>query len=207
MPILKIIRYSAWGAVVIVAFAAAAITLGWWRVDGPGRPSSGGSVSTPLADVGGPFNSTDHTGRKVSQADYLGKPTLVFFGFTHCPEVCPTTLFELTTLLGKLGADADRLNVLFVSVDPERDTPAQLALYLQSFDPRIAGLSGTQAELDAALKAYKAYARRIPTAEGYTMDHTASVYLMDAEGRFRSLIDYHEEQDSALAKVRLLLKR
>lgn len=207
MPILKIIRYGAWGAVVLVAFAAAAITLGWWRVDGPGRPSSGGSVSTPLADVGGAFTSTDHTGRKVTHADYLGKPTLVFFGFTHCPEVCPTTLFELTTLLGKLGPEADKLNVLFVTVDPERDTPAQLALYLQSFDPRIVGLSGTQAELDAALKAYKAYARRIPTAEGYTMDHTASVYLMDAEGRFRSLIDYHEEQELALAKVRLLLKR
>lgn len=207
MPILKIIRYGAWGAVVLVAFAAAAVTLGWWRVDGPGRPGSSAAVSTPLADVGGPFTSTDHTGRKVSQADYLGKPTLVFFGFTHCPEVCPTTLFELTTLLGKLGAEADKLNVLFVSVDPERDTPSQLALYLQSFDPRIVGLSGTQAEVDAALKAYKAYAKRIPTQDGYTMDHTASVYLMDAEGRFRSLIDYHEEQDSALAKVKLLLKR
>jgi protein SCO1/2 len=207
MSILKIIRYGAWAAVVLVAFAAAAIALGWWRVDGPGRPGDGTIVSSPMADVGGPFSLTDHTGRRVTQADYLGKPTLVFFGFTHCPEVCPTTLFELTTLLGELGAEADRLNVLFVSVDPERDTPAQLALYLQSFDPRIVGLSGTQAEVDAALKAYKAYAKRIPTAEGYTMDHTASVYLMDAEGRFRSLIDYHEEQDSALAKVRLLLKR
>lgn len=207
MPFLKIIRYSAWGAVVLVAFAAAAITLGWWRVDGPGRPGSGTAVSTPLADVGGAFTSTDHTGRKVSQADYLGKPTLVFFGFTHCPEVCPTTLFELTTLLGKLGPEADKLNILFVSVDPERDTPAQLSLYLQSFDPRIVGLSGTQEEVDAALKAYKAYAKRVPTQDGYTMDHTASVYLMDAQGRFRSLIDYHEEQDSALAKVKLLLKR
>lgn len=207
MSILKVIRYGAWAAIAVVAFIVGAITLGWWRVDGPGRPGSGAAVSTPLADVGGPFTSTDHTGRKVSQADYLGKPTLVFFGFTHCPEVCPTTLFELTTLLGKLGPEADKLNVLFVTVDPERDTPAQLALYLQSFDPRIVGLSGTQAELDAALKAYKAYAKRIPTQDGYTMDHTASVYLMDAEGRFRSLIDYHEEQESALAKVKLLLKR
>lgn len=119
----------------------------------------------------------------------------------------PDHAVRATTLLGKLGADADKLNVLFVTVDPERDTLAQLALYLQSFDPRIVGLSGTQAEVDAALKAYKAYAKRLPTADGYTMDHTASVYLMDAEGRFRSLIDYHEEQDSALAKVRLLLKR
>ena len=207
MPILKIIRYGAWAAVILVAFVAGAVTLGWWRVDGPGQPSGGTVVSSPMADVGGSFTSTDHTGRKVSQADYLGKPTLVFFGFTHCPEVCPTTLFELTTLLGKLGAEADKLNVLFVSVDPERDTPAQLALYLQSFDPRIVGLSGTQAEVDAALKAYKAYAKRIPTQDGYTTDHTASVYLMDAEGRFRSLIDYHEAQDSALAKVKLLLKR
>jgi protein SCO1/2 len=207
MSILKIIRYGAWTAVALVAFAAGAILLGWWRVDGPGRPMGGTVVSSPMADVGGPFSLTDHTGRKVTQADYRGKPTLVFFGFTHCPEVCPTTLFELTTLLGKLGADADKLNVLFVTVDPERDTPAQLALYLQSFDSRIVGLSGSQEEVDAALKAYKAYAKRLPTQDGYTMDHTASVYLMDAEGRFRSLIDYHEEQESALAKVKLLLKR
>ncbi|WID94860.1 SCO family protein [Bosea vestrisii] len=207
MPILKLIRYGAWTAVAVVAFTAGAILLGWWHVDGPGRPNSGTVASSPLADVGGAFSLTDHTGRKVTQADYQGKPALVFFGFTNCPEVCPTTLFELTTLLGKLGADADKLNVLFVTVDPGRDTPAQLALYLQSFDPRIVGLSGSQAEVDAALKAYKAYAKRLPTADGYTMDHTASVYLMDAEGRFRSLIDYHEEQDSALAKVRLLLKR
>lgn len=207
MSILKIIRYGAWTAVALVAFAAGAILLGWWRVDGPGRPNGGTVVSSPMADVGGPFSLTDHTGRKVTQADYRGKPTLVFFGFTHCPEVCPTTLFELTTLLGKLGADADKLNVLFVTVDPERDTPAQLALYLQSFDPRIVGLSGSQEEVDAALKAYKAYAKRLPTQDGYTMDHTASVYLMDAEGRFRSLIDYHEEQESALAKVKLLLNR
>ena len=110
-------------------------------------------------------------------------------------------------MLGKLGAEADKLNVLFVTVDPKRDTPAQLALYLQSFDPRIVGLSGTVEEVEAAVKAYKAYARKIPTEDSYTMDHTASVYLMDAEGRFRSLIDYHEEQESALAKVRLLLKR
>ncbi|CAN7613677.1 SCO family protein [Bosea sp. LjRoot90] len=208
MSILKFIRYGAWTAVALVAFAAGAILLGWWRVDGPGRPGTDAAVSSsPMADVGGPFSLTDHTGRKVTQADYQGKPTLVFFGFTHCPEVCPTTLFELTTLLGKLGAEADRLNVLFVTVDPERDRPAQLALYLQSFDPRIVGLSGSQEEVDAALKAYKAYAKRLPTADGYTMDHTASVYLMDAEGRFRSLIDYHEEQASALAKVQLLLKR
>ena len=96
--------------------------------------------------------------------------------------------------------------MLFITVDPERDTQAQLALYLQSFDPRIVGLSGTVEEVEAAVKAYKAYARKIPTEDSYTMDHTASVYVMDAAGRFRTLIDYHEEAQAAQAKIRLVLK-
>ena len=194
---MKTIRIVLWAAVVVMAGI-----LGWLTYE-----MTQSKQQAATGPFGVPFTLTAQDGKEITEKAFTGKPTALFFGFTHCPEVCPTTLFELTTLLGKLGAEADKLNVLFVSVDPERDTPAQLSLYLQSFDPRIVGLSGTQAEVDAALKAYKAYARRIPTPDGYTMDHTASVYLMDAEGRFRSLIDYHEEQDSALAKVRLLLKR
>lgn len=189
---------------LVFLLGAAALAAAAFITFAPASRQGGQSLAS---SVGGPFTLTTAEGKTLTDKDLRGAPFLVFFGFTHCPEVCPTTLFELTTLLGKLGAEADKLNVLFVSVDPERDTPAQLSLYLQSFDPRIVGLSGTQEEVDAALKAFKAYAKRIPTQDGYTMDHTASVYLMDAEGRFRSLIDYHEEQDSALAKVRLLLKR
>ncbi|MDU0343307.1 SCO family protein [Bosea rubneri] len=206
MPILRWIRYTAWTALAVVVFVAAAILLGWWRVDGPGAPGRPVQTAGAPIDVGGPFSLVDHTGRRVTDADFRGKPMLVFFGFTHCPEVCPTTLLDLTNQLKALGPEAERLQVLFITVDPERDTPAQLALYLQSFDPRIVGLSGTVEEVEAAVKAYKAYARKIPTEDSYTMDHTASVYVMDAAGRFRTLIDYHEEAQAAQAKIRLVLK-
>lgn len=214
MNMLKLIRYGAWAAVAGAAFVAGALTLGWWRVDGPGRAdvSAGGMEIKGLPQIGGPFtlidHRVDHRGKTVTERDFLGRPTLVFFGFTHCPEVCPTTLFEITTRLQKLGAGADSLQVLFITTDPERDTPEQMALYLQSFDPRIIGLSGTREQVDAAVLAYKAYAKRIPTEDGgYTMDHTASVFLMDRNGRFAGLIDYHEQEAPALAKMRRLLAR
>lgn len=206
MSILKWIRYGAWAGVVVMAFVGAAVMLGWWRVDGPGRPPPDGAAMQGLPAIGGPFTLVDHTGKTVTDADYRGKPMAIFFGFTHCPEVCPTTLFQITARLKKLGPDADKLQVLFVTVDPERDTPQQLALYLQSFDPRIVGLSGAREQVDATVAAYKAYAKRIPTDGGYTMDHTASTYLMDAQGRFRTMVDYHEEEAPALAKMRLVLR-
>jgi protein SCO1/2 len=205
MRTLKWIRYGAWTAVAVLGFVVSAILIGWWQVDGPGQGRLGAIGGAEFPAIGGSFALVNHKGEAVTETTYLGKPTLVFFGFTHCPEVCPATLFEISTQLGKLGPDADRLQVLFITVDPERDTPAQLALYLQSFDPRIIGLSGTQNGIDAALSAYKAYAKRVPSGDGYTMDHTASVYLLDAKGRFRSMIDYHEDSAAALAKIRLLL--
>jgi protein SCO1/2 len=204
VPVLRWIRYGAWAAVCLVLFVVAAILLGWWQTDGPGRTRT---VATEAggSPIGGSFALVDHTGKPVTDADYRGRPMAVFFGFTHCPEVCPTTLFDITTRLKTLGPEADRLQVLFITVDPERDTPPQLALYLQSFDPRIVGLSGTREQINAAIAAYKAYAKRIPTENGYTMDHTASVYLIDAEGRFRTMIDYHEDEAAALAKLRRVL--
>jgi protein SCO1/2 len=206
MSLLKWIRYAAWACVVLVLFVGAAIMLGWWQVDGPGRPEADRVAGQGVPAIGGPFTLVDQTGKTVTDADYRGKPMAVFFGFTHCPEVCPTTLFEITSRLQKLGPQADKLQVLFITVDPERDTPQQLALYLQSFDPRIVGLSGTREQVDAALASYKAYAKKVPTADGYTMDHSASTYLMDAKGGFRTIMDYHEEEASALAKMRLVLK-
>lgn len=202
---MKWIRYGAWAAVVVVAFAALALALGWWQVDGPDRPGSDLSARETLPAIGGPFELIDHTGRTVTDADYHGRPMAVFFGFTHCPEVCPTTLTQLASLTRQIGAEADRLQILLITVDPERDTPEQLALYLQSFDPKVVGLTGSQEQIDAALKAYKAYAKKIPTDGDYTMDHSASVYLMKADGSFRTMIDYHEDDQSALAKLRMVL--
>ena len=155
-----------------------------------------------------PFTLTDQTGRKVTERDMLGKPAVVFFGFTYCPEVCPTTLADITGWLGELGPDADRLGVYFVTVDPGRDTPAELAKYLASFDPRIRGLTGTAADIDGIAKAFGIYYKRVEIEGGdYTMDHFASVLLIDATGRFAGTISYKEAKDAALAKLRRLAER
>src|SRR5262245_62745981 len=110
---------------------------------------------------------------------------LVFFGFTFCPDICPTTLLELSNRLAELKSEAEQLNVLFITVDPERDTPAQLALYLASFDPHITGLGGTSEDIAAAIDAYRVYARKVPLKScGYTMDHTATTYIMERKGMY-----------------------
>jgi protein SCO1/2 len=166
------------------------------------RPSQ-----APVA-IGGPFRLTTHEGRTLTNEDLKGRPFAVFFGFTHCPEVCPTTLFDISELLKDLGPEADRLRVLFISVDPEQDTPELLATYLQSFDPRITGLTGSEAEIAAAAKAYRAFYRKVPTEGGsYTMEHTATVYLMGSRGEFVSTLDYNEGRDAKLAKLRRLLRQ
>jgi protein SCO1/2 len=160
----------------------------------------------PIAGIGGPFSLVDHRGKPVTEADYLGKPTLVFFGFTHCPDVCPTTLFELTTRFNDMGREADRLNTLFVTVDPERDTPQQLADYLSSFDPRITGLSGSRDKVEAAMKAYRIYARKVPLdGDDYTMDHTATIFMMNSKGQFVSHMNYQEDEAVARVKLKRLL--
>jgi protein SCO1/2 len=132
----------------------------------------------------------------------------VFFGFTHCPDVCPTTLVEITTLLQAVGRDADRIQVLFVSVDPQRDTPELLSQYLQSFDARILAASGSKEQIDAMVAAYRATYRFVPTSgDGYTVNHTASMFMMDSQGRFIGTIDFHEDREMALAKIRRLATR
>ncbi|OYX35813.1 MAG: SCO family protein [Caulobacterales bacterium 32-69-10] len=158
--------------------------------------------------IGGPFQLIDTERRPVTEASLLGKPTVVFFGFTFCPEVCPTTLAELTAALKTLGPDADKLNVVFVSVDPERDTPEQMKLYLSSFDPRIQGFTGTVEQVDRAAKAYRVYHRKVDTGEGgYTMDHTATIYLFDRRGQFVEPLGYGFPQDMIVGRLRLLARK
>ncbi len=157
--------------------------------------------------IGGPFTLVDTHGAVVTQRDFLGKPSAIFFGYTHCPDICPTTLLDLTELMKAMGADADKLNVAFVTVDPGRDTPAQLAAYLSSFDPRIRGLTGAEAQIAAAAKAYQVYYARVPDADGgYSMDHTASVFLMNADGGFAGTMSFEEDAKTSLAKLERLVK-
>lgn len=161
----------------------------------------------PVAGLGGPFSLVDQRGNPFTEASLLGKPTLLFFGYTHCPDVCPTTLIEVSLWLKELGVGADRLRVVFISVDPERDTQESLAAYLGSFDPGFYGVTGSRAEIDKAIKAWRVYARKVPGKDGdYTMDHTAGVYLLDRQGRYVGQLKYQDEATRALPLLRLLLR-
>ncbi|MBK1867329.1 SCO family protein [Aestuariivirga sp. YIM B02566] len=161
----------------------------------------------PLVTIGGPFKLAATTGETIDSTGLKGEPFAVFFGFTHCPEVCPTTLYEMSSTLGKLGDEAKNLRVYFVTVDPERDTLDFMKSYLTSFDPRIIGLRPSADELAQIAKAYRVFYERVPTSDGgYTMNHTALVYLMDREGRFFGTLDYEEKPEMRLTKLKRLLK-
>ena len=163
-------------------------------------------IGPAVAAVGGPFHLEDQNGRPVSDQDMRGRPFLVFFGFTHCPDVCPTTLFDISEVLKQLGKDADRTGALFITVDPERDTPAVLKEYLSNFDPHLRGLTGDVPAVEAALKAYRVYAKKVPVDGGdYTMDHTAVVYLMDKEGRFVAPFNLKRTPQSSADDLRRFL--
>ncbi|MBV9247484.1 MAG: SCO family protein [Methylobacteriaceae bacterium] len=147
--------------------------------------------------IGGRFSLIADDGRTVSDADMKGEPFLVFFGYTHCPDTCPTTLAQISDVFGKLGADK-KVGALFITVDPERDTPAVLKDYLSNFDRRIIGLSGDRSAIEAAMKAYRVIARKVPTQDGdYSMDHTAFIYLMDKQGRFVSAFNLDQAPEAA----------
>ena len=160
------------------------------------------SVPSP-SSIGGPFSLVAPDGRTLTDADFKGKPKLVFFGYTHCPDVCPTTLFDMSQMLHTLGPDAGRIGVLFITVDPERDTPAVLKDYLSNFDPHLRGLTGDPAAVNAALKAFRVYAKKVPLEGGeYTMDHTAVVYLMDKNGRFVAPFNMKRTAEAEVADLR-----
>ncbi|MCW6506581.1 SCO family protein [Lichenifustis flavocetrariae] len=156
--------------------------------------------------IGGPFVMTEMSGRPVTEKDLLGKPAALFFGYTFCPDVCPTTLLTLSNVLERMGPDADRLNTIFVTVDPQRDTPEQMRLYLSSFDPRIRGFSGTEAQVSAMADTFHVFYRRIPSrGGGYSMDHFAGVLLLDKTGRMVGEVSFGEPEESILAKLTTLI--
>ena len=198
MTALRAIRVVAWAAVVILG----AVVL-WLTV--MSRNDDGGS-SIAAASIGGPFTLVDQTGATVTEAALRGHPSAMFFGYTFCPDVCPTTLADMTLWLDDLGADADKLKVYFVTVDPERDTQEHMAEYLQAFDPRIVGLTGDRAAVDAMLAAFRVYSRKTgEDGDYYLMDHTASVYLLDENAQFVGTVDYQEALEAVLAKLKRLV--
>jgi len=167
-----------------------------------------GRTPAPIAmsAVGGPFHLVDQNAKPITDQDFKGQPFLVFFGFTHCPDVCPTTLFEVSEIFRALGPDAKNIRAMFVTVDPERDTPAVLKDYLASFDPRIICVHGDEAAVAAAEKSYRVYAKKVPTdGGGYTMDHTAIVYLMNKDGRFVAPFNMKRRPEEAAAELKRYL--
>lgn len=159
-------------------------------------------IGTTRADVGGPFTLVSQDGATVTQKALVGHPTLVFFGYTHCPDVCPTTLAEISAVFRQLGPDASA-RALFVTVDPQRDTTVVLKDYLTSFDPRITGLTGTPEAIKEVERDYKVYAKAVSDKDGtYTMDHTAITYLMDKEGRFVGAFDLDRPAANAAAELK-----
>jgi protein SCO1/2 len=167
--------------IVVAAFAASlfvGLAVVLWMLGGLR------GVTAPAA-IGGPFQLTDQAGQTVTEKNLQGKPTLIFFGFTHCPDVCPTSLFEISEVLRAMGGDADRVNAWFVSVDPERDTAAAMKDYLSSFDPHLKGLTGDKDAVAKVISGFRVYAKKVPLKDGdYTMDHTALIYLMGRDGKF-----------------------
>jgi protein SCO1/2 len=188
------IALAAW-IVVLVGFA------GWIVVDF--SRSDGG---TPA--IGGPFTLTDQNGRQVTEADFKGKPTLIYFGFTYCPDVCPTSLLLMQTAIEQLGKDAERrVNMVLITVDPERDTPAVLKDYVGNFGPTMIGLTGTPEQIAAAAKAFRVYYRKVESKDGapYLMDHSSIFYLLDRRGQFVRHFTHQSRAEDIAAAVKPLL--
>ena len=188
--------------VIVAAFAGSLVVglvLMLWAVGGLR------SATAPAA-IGGPFQLTDQAGQTVTEKSLQGRPTLIFFGFTHCPDVCPTSLFEISEVLKAMGGDADRVNAYFISVDPERDTNAAMKDYLSSFDPHLKGLSGDPDATAKALSGFRVYAKKVPLKDGdYTMDHTALIYLMDRDGHFVSPFNLKRTPEEAATDLKRYL--
>lgn len=183
---------------IAVAMAAALGFLGYQYF----FAASGGEKSA----YGAPFTLVDYNGAEITETAFRGRPSAVFFGFTNCPEICPTTLYEMDGWLKQLGADADKVGAFFVTIDPERDTPEVLKVYISNVSPRVVGISGEPNKVREMAKAFGIFFRRVETSGGdYTMDHTASVLLLDKAGDFAGTIAYGENPDTAVAKLKRLV--
>ncbi len=155
--------------------------------------------------IGAPFELIDQNGEPITEKAMAGKPAMVFFGFTHCPDVCPTTLLETATWLAELGEEGETIQPFFITVDPERDTPEIMKAYVENFSDRVTGITGDPDKVAKLAEAWHVYNKKVPLDGGdYTMDHTASVFLVDSEGNFRGTIAFGENSDAALAKLKRL---
>jgi protein SCO1/2 len=190
------VRLALW--IVLGLFAAGIVVL-LWRQSEP-QPAV---TQSSLGTIGGPFTLVGTDGKPFASSRLNGKPAAVFFGFTHCPDVCPTTLARLSKLRRDLGKGDDALSIVFISVDPERDTPAEVGTYLKLFDTPVVGLTGTTAQIDQVKKQFGVYSRKVDQPSGgYSVDHTATVMLLDGDGKFVATLSPEEGNAVALDKLR-----
>jgi len=188
-----------WAVAIALAIGAGLGGRMFWE----GRSDNG---ALGAAQLGGPFSLVTHTGAPITEADLLGSPSALFFGFTHCPEICPTTIFDINAWLEELGPQADSLKVYFVTIDPERDPPEVLGDYVTAQSDRVTGISGPPDAVRAMADIWRVYYKSQPLDDGdYTMDHTSLIYLLDDEGEYAELIRYGEPAESAVAKLSALL--
>ena len=193
------LRMALWLAVLVVA----ALGLALWGSKDRSQPTPSSSFG---AAFGGPFTLADRTGAAVTDKALGGKPYAIFFGFTRCPDVCPTSLARMARLRKQLGTDGMKFNIVFVSVDPDHDRPADIGSYVDLFGTPIIGLTGSDAQLAQISKGFGVYVKKVPTEGGdYTIDHTAAIYLMTAKGEFAGTIDHHEADKVALEKLQRLI--
>nr|WP_321458053.1 SCO family protein [uncultured Cohaesibacter sp.] len=201
----KLTRIISWALSLIMAIALGGLVFSWYGEELRVQKTQDGQTDVK---IGGDFSLTDHTGKPVTYADFADRPLAIYFGYTFCPDVCPTTLSEMTLWVEELGEDAPKLNFVFVTVDPERDTQEAMGDYVGAFFDQLIGLRGTREQTDSVIKAYKVYAKRVDDGSDdgdYVMDHTASVFLMKKGGDFSGTIAFGEEHDSAVKKLRNLI--
>ncbi len=200
---MKKLRIGIW---VLVAIMAGFLGAGSYYFTGKSAP---GATDGPF---GVPFTLVAQNGQPITEAAFRGRPSAVFFGYTHCPDVCPTTLFEMDGWLQKVDPDGSKLGAYFVTVDPERDTPAVMNEYVSNVSKRITGISGPTDKVTEMVHGFRVYAVKVPIdaknpGGDYTMDHSASVYLLDSQGRFAGTIAYQENPDTAVKKLENLINK
>ncbi len=196
---MKFLRYGIWAVIFVLAGFLAYSTIGSF-INNENKVAG-------LVSVGGPFTAVDTNGKPITQDDLKGRPHALFFGFTNCPDICPTTLYEAGEWLKSLGSDGDKLDIYFVTVDPQHDTPQMLSQYLTAFDKRIQGITGSEAQIAEIVKKWRVYAEKVDAGDDdYTMNHTATTFLMKPNGEFFGTIAYGEQMDIAKKKLERLVK-
>jgi len=206
-PRLARIRYALWGLTIVAALVLAGLYM-----RGTSAPQeSRQATQAGEAAVRSEFTLTDHTGERVTEADFLGRWQLVFFGFTYCPDVCPTTLAYMATVFDMLGETAKKIAPLFITVDPARDTPKVMADYVSAFHRRLVGLTGSEADVAAAADAFRVYYERMEedsAPDGYLMAHSGHIYLMTPEGRFETVFREGDQPPEEMAqKIENIMER